>query len=431
MNMEHAFDFVVGEEKKLAEIIRHTDVMPLIRGALRAGAGEVAVLDDQGVVLWRDGDNIGSGIESTIIFLPIRLEGETAGHLHLAGNSLSQDHLQGLAGLILDALNIIIRNNLKRMLTTEIHTAVVNQSYDDLLEMNGKLTVSERKYRELAENLEIKVEERTAELKKAHARLLQQEKMASIGQLAAGVAHEINNPMGFISSNLQTMGKYASRFIDMLSHLRSAIGETGSTTAIDSAAKKWRDLKMDLICSDVPELINQSLEGAERVKKIVSDLKAFSHVDDREECPLNLNGEIDKTLNVLSHEIGNGTQIIKNYGNLPNFVCNPALVCQVFLNLILNAIQARRDGLRLVIDTGVNEETITLSFSDNGPGIPEAIRHRIFEPFYTTKGVGAGTGMGLTVAYDIISAYGGTIELNCPEEGGARFLLLLPLRRAD
>jgi signal transduction histidine kinase len=114
---------------------------------------------------------------------------------------------------------------------------------------------------------------------------------------------------------------------------------------------------------------------------------------------------------------------------LPGFVCKPALICQVFLNLLLNAVQARRKGLRLVIATMHDGDNIRVSFADNGPGIPDEIKNRIFEPFYTTKDVGSGAGMGLTVAYDIISAYGGTIEVNCPKEGGAVFTITLPLKR--
>jgi two-component system NtrC family sensor kinase len=423
------FSYVVGEEKRLADIIAEEDVMPLVTGVIRAGAARAAVTDENDNVLWSAGD--GTVGDARDIILPLYLEGEVVGRLAVSGESKNDGNLKGLAELFQNALKIILASKLKRMLTTEIHSTVINQSYEELLEINRKLSVSENNYRSLAESLEIKVEERTEELKRALSRLLQQEKMASIGQLAAGVAHEINNPLGFIYSNLQTMDKYVIRFMTMLDYYRSAIpGAAGKSELMESCRRKWEELKLDTVCADVFELIKQSMEGAQRVKKIVSDLKDFSHVDAAGEYPVDLNAEIDKTLNVLTHEMPPGTEIVRNYGPLPGFACKPALVGQVFLNLLLNAVQARRKDLRLVIATMHNGESIRLSFADNGPGIPDEIKNRIFEPFYTTKDVGAGAGMGLTVAYDIISAYGGTIEMNCPEEGGAVFTITLPVKRS-
>lgn len=426
-NMQ-TFSYVVGEEKRLADILAEEDVMPLVKGVVRAGAARAAVTDEDDKVLWSSSD--GAVADVCDFNLPIYLEGEVVGKLSVSGEREAAGNLKGLAELFLEALKIILANKLKRMLTTEIHSTVINQSYEELLEINRKLSASEDSYRNLAESLEIKVEERTEELKRAHTRLLQQEKMASIGQLAAGVAHEINNPLGFIYSNLQTMDKYVMRFMAMLDFYRGAIPEaTAKAALMEACRRKWEELKLDAVCADVSELVKQSLDGAQRVKKIVSDLKDFSHVDAVGEHPVDLNDEIDKTLNVLTHEMPAGTEIVRNYAPLPGFVCKPALICQVFLNLLLNAVQARSKGLRLVIATMHDGGNIRVSVADNGPGIPDEIKHRIFEPFYTTRGVGSGAGMGLTVAYDIISAYGGTIEVNCPDEGGAVFTIALPIKR--
>jgi len=422
------FSYVVGQEKRLADILAEEEVMPLIKGVIRAGAARAVVTDDNDDLLWSSGD--GAVSDHCGFILPIHLEGEVVGKLSVSGDQEDKEHLMGLAELLLDALKIILTNKLKRMLTTEIHSTVVSHSYEELLEINRKLSASEDRYRNLAESLEIKVEERTKELKRAHAKLLQQDKMASIGQLAAGVAHEINNPLGFIYSNLQTMDKYVMRFMAMLDYYRNAIPETtGKAALMESCRLKWQELKLDAVCADVFDLIKQSMEGAQRVKKIVSDLKDFSHVDAAGEYMVDLNAEIDKTLNVLTHEMPAGTDIVRNYGALPGFVCKPALLCQVFLNLLLNAVQACSKGLRLAIATMHDGENIRISVADNGPGIPDGIKNRIFEPFYTTKDVGAGAGMGLTVAYDIISAYGGTIEVDCPKEGGALFTITLPIKR--
>ena len=421
---------LVGREKRFAEIIADEDVVPLIKGIVSAGAASAAVTDENDRVLWSSGDGAGAG--HSVFVLPLHMEGEVVGKVSVSGERENEDHLSGLAEIFQAALKIILSNKLKRILTTEIHSTVVSLSYEELLEINRKLAASEERYRSLAQSLEIKVEERTEELKWAHGRLLQQEKLASIGQLASGVAHEINNPLGFIYSNLQTMDKYVTRFMEMLDFYRGAIPEsTGSEALVESCRRKWAELKMDVISADVFELIRQSLGGAQRVKKIVSDLKAFSHVDEVGECQAELNAEIDKTLNVLSHEVPEGAEIVRDYALLPPFVCKPALICQVFLNLLLNAYQSRSNGLRLVIATMHDGDCIRISFADNGPGIPAEIRHRIFEPFYTTRDVGSGAGMGLTVAHDIIAGYGGTIEVNCPEGGGAVFMITLPVRRID
>ncbi|KAF0219766.1 MAG: hypothetical protein FD174_1779 [Geobacteraceae bacterium] len=420
--------YVVGAEKRLAEIICEAEIVPLLKGTVKAGALEATLTDAEGNALWSCKSPAGEGIIAGA--MPVCLEGEMVGKLVVKGERCQEELLKGIAGLLMDAVNTIVTNNLKRMLTTEIHTAVVNQSYEELLETNRKLTVSEGRYRELAETLEKKVEERTGELKQAHTQLLRQEKMASVGQLAAGVAHEINNPLGFITSNLGTLQKYVARFVVMLDFYRSSL-KSGAPIAevAGQVEEKWRELKLDAVFADIGDLLAQSLEGAERVKRIVADLKGFSHIDDSAEDTVDINREIDRTLSVLGSQIPPGTEVVKEYQPLPGFVCNPALLCQAFLNIIQNALQARKDGLRLVVSTACSNGAITISFRDNGPGIPADIRNRIFEPFYTTREVGAGTGMGLAVVYDIVSGCGGTVEVECPADEGSIFTISLPLKR--
>ncbi|HEX8960986.1 MAG TPA: ATP-binding protein [Geobacteraceae bacterium] len=419
--------YVVGEEKRLTDILTAPEVVPLLKGMVRAGATEVALLDVSGATLWRETDPTAVG--SLAGSIPFYLEGEPVGRLVIKGETGREEHLRALAGLLLDALNTIIANNMKRMLTTEVHTAVVNQSYQELVETNRRLSESEARYRELAEKLEIKVRERTDELKQAHARLLQQEKMVSVGQLAAGMAHEINNPLGFITSNLHAFRKYAARLLEMVEFYRT-MKDGGASAAMTAAARrKWESLKLDLVSADIDVLIGQSLEGAERVGRIVADLKGFSHIDELAEGAVDLNAEIDRTISVLCHEIPADAEITKNYQPLPRLVCNPALICQAFFSIIQNALQARKSGLRLAINTFCDGSGIRISFADNGPGIPLEIRDRLFEPFFTTREVGSGTGMGLTIAYDVVTRYGGTIEADSPAEGGAMFTIALPAQR--
>ncbi|ABB33682.2 histidine kinase [Geobacter metallireducens RCH3] len=422
-------NYVVGEERLLRDVITETEVIPLLRGAVRAGARAAALADAEGTTLWShaaptDGGEAASlGLRGPAILL----EGEPVGSILVKGERGREEFLKGIAVMLTAAVNLLVGSNLKRMLTTEIHTTVVNQSYEELLETNRKLTASEARYRELAESLEIKVEERTAELKKALARLLQQEKLASVGQLAAGIAHEINNPMGFVTSNIRTMQKYAGRFVEMLQFARDLFPVAGGGAGGERFAEKWRQLKLDMVLADVDELVSQSLGGAERVKKIVADLKGFSHIDDLGETVADLNAEIDRTLAVLVHEIPAGTEIAREYGSIPGLSCRAGELCQVFLNIIMNACQARSEGLRLTIRTALEGDAIAITITDNGPGILPELLDRVFEPFFTTKPVGQGMGMGLAVAHEVVTAHGGTVEAGSTPEGGASFVVRLPV----
>lgn len=421
--------YTVGEEKGLLEIMRADDVVPLLREVIRAGAGEALLENNAGEPIRAERN---PEVPPEVTFCrTIRLEGEPVGTLSVKGRVGDEERLDGLAGMLWVSMNTIIANNLKRMLTAEMHTTVVSQSYDDLVATNERLTASEARYRELAEGLDLKVKERAVELERAHARLLQQENMASIGQLAAGVAHEINNPLGFVTSNLATLQKYVSRFVTMLECYRSGLG---SGMPLDDLSRrcdvKWKELKLDLALGDVGDLLAESLAGAERVKKIVVDLKGFSHVDAEAEGAVDVNQELDRTLSVLTHQIPPGAEIVRDYGLLQPYACRPTLLCQIFLNIIRNALEVRGEGLRLTLSTRQHADRLTVSIADNGPGIPAELQRRIFEPFFTTREVGSGTGMGLAVVYDSVRAMQGEVAVDTPSGGGARFTVTLPLRGA-
>jgi hypothetical protein len=188
---------------------------------------------------------------------------------------------------------------------------------------------------------------------------------------------------------------------------------------------------MDAISADAGDLLRQTLEGTERVRKIVADLKGFSHIDEEGEAPADLNREIDRTLSVMTHEIPAGAAIETEFSPLPVIPCRPGAFNQLFLGLFRNAFQARQEGLRVGIRTGVSGDRIRIAFADNGPGVPADLRTRIFEPFFTTRDVGKGKGLGLTVAYDIVTAHGGTIDVEDTPGGGATFVLQLPIRRGS
>lgn len=433
-------EFIVGSEVRLDAILQAAEASLLLKAITGAGAGFAGIADEKGRFLIRDGDmQIPAELPSTDFkalitanpeckLYPLYIEGEPVGSLVIAGAGPSGEKAAALAGVALTALNIILRNTAKRIMAAELHAADVEHSYDELIKSNYELALSERKYRELAQTLEQKVEERTTELRRTHTRLLEQEKMAAIGQLAAGLAHEINNPTGFVYSNLQTFGRYIGKLQEMLASYRKTAHEAFKPEALKQAEELYEKLKIDFIIRDSRDLLLQSLDGAERIKEIVLNLKAFSHIDEAADRDMDLNLELDNTLRVLSHEIQErAVEVIKKYGRVPGFYGNPGLLCQAFLNILLNALQARESGLIITITTSQAGNKAVISIADNGRGIPPDVRSRIFEPFFTTKEVGKGTGMGLTVAYDIISGYGGSIEVKSEQDRGAEFIISLPL----
>lgn len=434
MTGQGSISFVVGEEKKLTDVLSEPEVMPLLKSVVEAGLDFAAINDASGETLWFSAPGgtapgtmlpIGASQESR----SITLSGELVGRVYVsAQDGIDPALLRFLARVVGDAVNSMAQTNLKRMMVTELHTKVVQMSYDELLEKNRRLSESEQKYRELARHLDVRVQERTAELKQAYARMLQQEKMASVGQLAAGMAHEINNPLSFVLSNMKTLEKYVARLADLVEFYEEGIGQQSSDGLCERMRERRRELKIDFILEDVADLFSQSVAGAERVKKIVSDLRGFSHIDDAEVGQVDVNVEIERTLSVMASELPGDARVTKEFEDVPLIVCRSALLCQAFLNIIRNALQARPEGLELLIRTALHQDDhITIVFKDNGPGIAQDIQARIFEPFFTTHDVGAGMGMGLKVAYDAVASVGGTISVHSKEGQGAAFVITLPL----
>jgi len=425
MTTGEQLSFLVGEEKNLRQLLLDSDVLPLLQGVLAAGASCARLTDQEGEELW--GAAAPGGRGELLAGFPILLEGEPVARLAVYGEEQHRDRLRPCAALLRVALDTVLRNNLKRVLTTEIHTSVVNSSHEELMRSNADLAQSEARYRELAQNLELRVKERTADLKRAQALMLQQEKMAAIGQLAAGVAHEINNPLGFIISNLHTLQKYVGRFCAMLQFYRDHLDLDLPARILSAEAdQKWRELKLQQVVADVGDLMSQSLSGAERVSRIVADLKGFSHVDDAGDMPVDLNQELERTLGVLSHVLCGRAQIVKELQPLPVVTCKPQLPGQIFLNLVQNALTHAGAAPVITLSSCFDGERIRISVADNGNGVPSALRSQIFEPFFTTLPVGSGTGMGLAVVWEAVLKLGGTIAVADAPGGGAEFIITVP-----
>jgi len=265
------------------------------------------------------------------------------------------------------------------------------------------------------------------ELKATHSQLLQQEKMASIGQLAAGVAHEINNPMGFISSNLGTMEKYLDRLTGFLELQSAGIEESAPEGVRAQIAEARRKAKVDYILGDARSLLAESKDGAERVRTIVQNLKSFSRVDEAQATYVDLNECLESTVTIAWNELKYKTTLNRDYGELPPVKCLPQQLNQVFLNLLVNAAHAIEKQGEVTIRTRVACDQVTVAIRDTGCGIPEGIRNRIFEPFFTTKEVGKGTGLGLSISYDIIKKHGGNIDVESEAGVGTVFTITLPI----
>jgi two-component system NtrC family sensor kinase len=257
------------------------------------------------------------------------------------------------------------------------------------------------------------------------------EKMVAVGQLAAGVAHEINNPIGFVSSNLGTLNRYTERLfqlIDAYQHLESALPAEHPARSALAQAREQADL--DYLRRDIPELLLESSSGLSRVKRIVSDLKDFSRIDESDWQDADLNNGLGSTLNLIWNELSSKAEVIRDFGPLPPVHCIPAQLNQVFMNLLLNAAQAISSAGLITLRTRLAGQAVRITIADNGPGIPEAIQQRIFDPFFTTKAVGQGTGLGLSVAWDIIKMHAGRIEVESAPGCGTTFTITLPINPA-
>ena len=304
-----------------------------------------------------------------------------------------------------------LSNELKSIGSFEIRGVVVTiHETTELLKMNEKL---QKAY---------------AELQETQAQIFQQEKMASIGQLAAGVAHEINNPMGFISSNLTTMGKYMEKINFFEAALIEMVQNSENTENNASLNALRKKMKIDFILGDIRSLLEESRDGAERVRRIVQDLKSFSHVDEAECKVVNINDSLDTTLNMLRNEIKYVADVVREYDpDLPMLLCFPQQINQVLMNILVNAAHAIIGHGTITVKTYCENDQIVVKLSDTGRGIPPENLTRIFEPFFTTKEVGKGTGLGLSISYDIIKKHGGVIDVESEVGVGSTFIIYLPL----
>ncbi len=282
------------------------------------------------------------------------------------------------------------------------------------------------------EALNLELEQRVAdEVRKNREKdqaLLQNEKMASIGQLAAGVAHEINNPMGFISSNLRTLSEYFQQILQFDEIVQENIGEQLTPESRELIAHNRESLEIDYLLADGTDLISESLVGAGRVTRIVLDLKNFSRVDALEYESVQLSSCMESALTICFNELKYAANIRKEYEPVPEILCHPGQLNQVFLNLMVNAAQSIVPPGEVLLKCWHDGSFVYASVSDTGSGIPEEIQNRIFEPFFTTKEVGKGTGLGLSLSYEIVKRHQGELMVESTVGKGTTFTVKLPYK---
>ena len=302
----------------------------------------------------------------------------------------------------------------------------------DLLEENFQLRAKITAVLKVKEELRVEIEEFKHALvlpKEANFQLFQSEKMIAIGQLAAGVAHEINNPIGYVSSNLGTLVRYIDDMFMLISEYDRAEQQL-SKEARSSIDKIKNGLDIELIKTDVPELLKESRQGIDRVRTIVHSLKNFSTLDaDSEWQWSDIHAGLESTLTLIGSDLARKATVHKEYDStLPEIECIPSQLNQVFMHMLLNAAQAIEAAGEILVRTGIGSSEIWIEISDTGTGIASENMDRIFDPFFTTKAIGEGVGLGLSLSYGIIQKHHGRIEVKSDVTRGSTFRIWLPVK---
>ncbi|MHB1293006.1 MAG: ATP-binding protein [Sulfuricella sp.] len=316
---------------------------------------------------------------------------------------------------------------------------VFNTMTDELQLATEKRAQYQKQLETFNLELEARVEQRSRELHSAQSQLQQNEKMASIGVLAAGVAHEINNPVGFIHSNLGTLSRYfddLAVLIGKYQALRQSVEATETSALAAEIAAEENKIDIVYVLEDVAAIIRESLEGTHRVTRIVKNLKDFSRVDCGETEVANINEGLESTIGILWHELKLKANVIREYGELPSINCYPHELNQVFMNLLINAAQGienfgeikiRTHFVRATVNGEPCDGMIEIEISDTGSGIPQDVISKIFDPFFTTKEIGKGTGLGLSISLGIIQKHNGRIDVHSESGVGTAFTIHLPV----
>ncbi|MFH2067425.1 MAG: ATP-binding protein [Pseudomonadota bacterium] len=381
-----------------------------------------------------------------ILVFPLFHEVEVIGYLAL-GRKPSVDEdlpsaaLNALGALLAKLMEYQMISAYKMLLTSQLHSRVVEESFVELRQKAALLEKSEKKYRNLAADLEKEVERKAGHIKTAQARLMEQEKLAAVGRLAAGMAHEINNPIGFIKSNLGIIGEYVADLCAFAKAVETLIGTSAGQETTDSVHPGTDEIRrlhdrmdIDYIMQDAGPVIAESIEGAVRIGNIVSNLKAFSAIDQPGKTMADINACLNCVLSMLTDGLFRKILVETKYGVVPTVACRRDQLHQALLNILINAAEAAGEGGTIYITTRAvgegKDKFVEIIIEDTGPGIPGQHLPNIFEPFFTTKTLGQGMGLGLSSAYEMIKSQGGDITAASPPGQGAVITVTLPAEKA-
>jgi two-component system NtrC family sensor kinase len=272
------------------------------------------------------------------------------------------------------------------------------------------------------------------ELQKKQVELVHTGKLAALGQMAAGITHEINNPLAYVSSNLDVLVSYLNSIQSLVKEYRliTSLAEQMPTSGLTDQVKKIRDLEssesIDYLLKDIEELVQESREGTGRVAEIIRGLKSYSRMDNQNLRESDIQEGIESSLKILSQELrSRDCEVEKKFGEIPPVRCYPGQLNQVFLNLLFNAAQATESGGKIVISTTVSGEDVVIAIKDNGPGISKKELSQIFDPFFTTKLEDGGTGLGLSISKKIIEDHHGEIGAISSKGNGTTFTITIPI----
>lgn len=397
-------DFAFDHEWHLGELLDATALARLGPALSQLLPADLAILDFDERLLW-------GVLAPNARRQPLVLELEAIGFV--ASAAASPPVLDSLAQL----LTTLLRAELRFKMASTLHLAAVAEDFESLKREHARLLESEMRYRKLSEELEARVKTQVAQLEERQQMLYEAEKLASVGQLAAGMAHEINNPLGFVRSNLSTFKIYLAQF----SQLKARLAEGNAA---------WAALDLDFTLEDGVDLLAESAKGIDRIARIVSDLKGFSNVDRATEEFADINTCLRHAVSVIEGQLPPGISLKLDLLPLPNLVCLPGHLNQLFFNILQNGVQAIQDAGRpgvVRISSAADDAGITVQIHDDGIGMGAAQREKAFQPFYTTRAVGAGAGLGLSTAHNIVLAHSGRIEIDSQPDVGTTLSIFFPI----
>jgi two-component system NtrC family sensor kinase len=393
----------------LVELVRAVPRPKLMAALTTTIGGDWRIVDADGMSI------IGADLKPAgpVNAVPLRIDFEVLGHLQTTENT--GEPVTAAATW----LELVLASSYRYQMAADLHLEAVHADYEALQRQHAALQESEARYRELANQLEQRVKAQVDVIERTQRQLYQTEKMASIGSLSAGMAHEINNPIGFIRSNLGTASAYVDKIGKALAALHGG--------DLKGAETVWRDFDIDFVLEDFPGLLAESIAGADRITRIVANLKAYASIDSMTSDTIDLNESVRAAARVISDQLPDNIKLDMDLQPLPNIVGDQSRMNQVFFALTQNArLALSGDGGWIRVGSRIHDDEIRVTVRDNGCGIPQDMLNRIFDPFFTTRDVGKGMGLGLTVSRDIVAAHAGRIEVQTSQGEGCTFIVCLP-----